>query len=252
MSTNQNHRINTTPDKVRQSAKGFTLIELLVVISIISILISILLPALQKAKQASRSVMCLANERQMGVLINVYAQDNKELYVPSSTFPDATGISGTSQVGIGWIFTQRGYVKSRKLFTCPQATPFQIRGNKSDGITYAPNKYILPYLTDAAGTIQATPVPEDRVWHRISSLLKPSKTFALMDMYETWPGTPEQMYWYGILEVHHWNNVANTPLGLNSLHSGAWNHLFADGHAQTIKTLAAGNNDKTFWGITSW
>lgn len=231
---------------------GFTLIELLVVISIIAMLISILLPALQKARQASRGVMCLANERQMGVLISVYAQDNKELYVPSSTYPGTTGLSGVSQVGICWTFTERGYVKSRKLFTCPEARVFPIRGNKSDGITYAPNKFVLPYLTDAAGTVQAAPTAADRVWHKISTIKKPSKTFALMDYYETWPGSPEQMYWYGILEVHHWNAVADPPTNLVPLHSGNWNHLFADGHAQSIKTTPTGNKDYTFWGITSW
>ena len=56
--------------------KGFTLIELLVVISIIALLLAILMPALGKVKEKARSVVCKANLKQWGLIINLYAQDN--------------------------------------------------------------------------------------------------------------------------------------------------------------------------------
>lgn len=57
-----------------QSA-GFTLIELLVVISIIALLVSILMPALQGARDAARSAMCLSNLRSTGIAMQLYSED---------------------------------------------------------------------------------------------------------------------------------------------------------------------------------
>ena len=60
--------------------RAFTLIELLVVIAIIALLVSILLPSLQKAKELARTVVCMSNERSVGMAFAFYKQDYDGLY----------------------------------------------------------------------------------------------------------------------------------------------------------------------------
>jgi len=59
------------------SRKAFTLVELLVVISIIALLVSILMPALGRAREQARSVVCKAHFSQLGIAQMAYATENE-------------------------------------------------------------------------------------------------------------------------------------------------------------------------------
>ncbi len=63
----------------QRKSKAFTLIELLVVVSIIALLVSILLPALNRAREQAKRVVCAANLHSIGVGISTYASDNSGL-----------------------------------------------------------------------------------------------------------------------------------------------------------------------------
>jgi len=58
--------------------KGFTLIELLVVIAIIAILASIIMPALGRAREAARRAVCISNLHNIGLMVMMYANENKQ------------------------------------------------------------------------------------------------------------------------------------------------------------------------------
>jgi len=59
-----------------RKVSGFTLVEMLVVIAIMAIMIAWLLPALQQARAQARLIGCLSNEKQIGSMILVYAEDH--------------------------------------------------------------------------------------------------------------------------------------------------------------------------------
>ena len=56
--------------------KGFTLIELLVVIAVIAVLMGILMPALSRAREQGKATFCLNNLHQIGIAVQMYAQEN--------------------------------------------------------------------------------------------------------------------------------------------------------------------------------
>jgi prepilin-type N-terminal cleavage/methylation domain-containing protein/prepilin-type processing-associated H-X9-DG protein len=61
-----------------KNRNAFTLIELLVVIAIIGCLVSLLLPSLNEVRRKADTLKCVSNMRQIGVSLNLYANDHSQ------------------------------------------------------------------------------------------------------------------------------------------------------------------------------
>ena len=122
--------INTSPHSSPERKRSFTLIELLVVIAIIAILAGMLLPALQNARERSRTVSCLSNVKQLSSAILNYADTYAE-WLPAGyngsggEYPWASIIySMTARKVNSARYSLGSFAPSGSFFTCPsEKTP---------------------------------------------------------------------------------------------------------------------------------
>jgi len=152
---------------------GFTLIELLVVIAIIAILAAILFPVFAQAREKARAISCLSNEKQIGLGLMQYVQDNDEYYCP------ANYATGGWALEVRWYDAVQPYIKNGDasgnthyygaggIWHCPSFPSAQ-------NANYGAHEYIFPGAIDGNGKL-ATPVTP------ISALNTPADTFMVAE-----------------------------------------------------------------------
>ena len=170
--------------------KGFTLIELLIVIGTIALLMAIILPALNRARGQTRTVVCLSNLRQLGLAFACYANDYDDYAMPT------VGQSGTywwGQILSDGIDHTKGFVwpylrselERESVYECPAQRygSYGLQG-KPDGVpdgpqwitsTYGYNGYYLCPAKSAWAQIKHRP------WQKLKTVIKPAEVLAFAD-----------------------------------------------------------------------
>lgn len=204
-------RTNTRSKQIR----SFTLIELLVVISIIAILASILLPALQKAKQSSKKIVCASQLKQLGIGFTEYTLDHT-YYPPlrSKTTGQLTSVAWgkvlAPYVGYNDINTIK---RSNNIFSCPSDTINKLNNARS-------YRLVGGIITTAQGMGYGIGVEGTRP----GMLHRPSETRLVSEVYYQWGA---------ITNTNAACLRTDNAADLNSIsiwHQKGSNYLFADGH----------------------
>ncbi|HEX8521421.1 MAG TPA: prepilin-type N-terminal cleavage/methylation domain-containing protein [Tepidisphaeraceae bacterium] len=197
---------------------GFTLVELLVVMGIITLLIGLLMPAMSSAREQSKSVQCLSNLRQMGILTHAYIVANGGHY-PLATYNadnwDFSFVSGKVVPGLLW-----GGRGDAKIQQCPSWD-----GKSSPGTLFTGYNYNTSYL---GGELQGT---KFRPSAKASQVRQPSRT-AIFGDGEYAAGTNRYMRAPFFTAAD--SNVARWAGTQGFRHRRRTNVCFCDGHAESL------------------
>lgn len=237
----------------------YTLVEMLVIISVIVILAALLFPGIRSARESARRAQCMANQKNLGVYVSQYAQNNNQkinvLANWSTWYRDLLNANGGMKDGKE---SSDDYLDAnqKKREECLNATGlamvkvFKCPSDSSDGATasYGRNNPVrggtMKYKTGSNGSNAGDALADPRLVNgRINDPQRPSDLILITDHWgpNHQPGKSCNSEEYDTVNAYHLrvreNDTSIGELGTvrddKSRHKGAPPILYVDGHVVT-------------------
>ena len=211
----------------RKTLHGFTLIELLIAVGIVAVIAAILLPVFGAVRERGRRTTCQSNLKQIALAMQQYVQDNGGTYPPTP---------------YDWAYGPYSYLKNVDVFRCPD---------------HAANEVLDQFGVEPPVTLpnhsvwEGTTYPVDYTYNmsRLVVVPLPLPTKATYGVHEASLATPSTIElnvdtsWTDNDGDHYFRQVTTSCgrnfLG-NTLHSGAGNYSYVDGHVKWLTPEEAG------------
>lgn len=239
-----------------KTKKGFTLIELLVVIAVIALLMAIIMPALRKAKEYAKKVICQSNQRQIGLAIGNYEAEysyNFRVYsdvikgwyyyngtadMPYESYPDSP-VNDRAQSICQYYLMKNDMLEDYKVFFCP-------------GVRYITHEHNYRYQAAQNGDLTIYPI-EDTLRQMEAGLITTSYRPAFWSTYAwLWKKGPDHPDWDSTTPNNNATNnvlLADVPnraylyaMSLGNPDDTVLTNIFGnEQNAKTVQTVPHGN-----------